>query len=65
MIWDEGTYNAETEMEKGIRSEITDRKKGEKVMEEGLKEGNLKFHLVRKKIAGIVCPSAHCRFRWL
>ena len=52
MIWDEGTYNAETEIAKGIRSEITDRKKGEKVMEEGLKAGNLKFRLFGKKLQG-------------
>jgi bifunctional non-homologous end joining protein LigD len=52
MIWDEGTYNAEQEIAKGIRSEITDRKKGEKVMEEGLKAGNLKFHLFGKKLQG-------------
>ena len=52
MIWDEGTYNAENEIEKGIRGEITDRKKGEKVMEEGLKAGNLKFRLFGKKLQG-------------
>ena len=37
---------------KGIRNEITDRKKGEKVMEEGLKVGNLKFRLFGKKLQG-------------
>jgi bifunctional non-homologous end joining protein LigD len=52
MIWDEGTYNAEQEIAKGIRSEITDRKKGDKVMEEGLKAGNLKFRLYGKKLQG-------------
>jgi bifunctional non-homologous end joining protein LigD len=52
MIWDEGTYNAEKEITKGIREEITDPKKGDAVMEEELKEGNLKFHLFGKKLQG-------------
>ncbi|HXQ93290.1 MAG TPA: DNA polymerase ligase N-terminal domain-containing protein [Nitrososphaerales archaeon] len=52
MIWDEGTYNAEKEITKGIREEITDPKKGNAVMKEGLKEGNLKFHLFGKKLQG-------------
>jgi len=52
MIWDEGTYNAEKEITKGIREEITDPEKGNAVMEEELKEGNLKFHLFGKKLQG-------------
>ncbi|MDA4112319.1 MAG: DNA ligase [Thaumarchaeota archaeon] len=52
MIWDEGTYNAEKEITKGIREEITDKERGNKVMEEGLKTGNLKFHLYGKKLQG-------------
>ena len=52
MIWDEGIYHAEEEIAKGVRSEITDRKKGEKVMAEGLKAGNLKFRLFGKKLQG-------------
>ncbi len=52
MIWDEGTYDAEKEITKGIREEITDPKKGNMVMEEGLKEGNLKFRLFGKKLQG-------------
>ena len=52
MIWDEGTYNAEKEVTKGIREEITDPNKGNAVMEEGLKEGNLKFRLFGKKLQG-------------
>jgi len=52
MIWDEGTYNAEKEITKGMREEITDPKEGNLVMEEELKEGNLKFHLFGKKLQG-------------
>lgn len=52
MIWDEGTYNAEKEYEKGVREEITDPKQGDQIMEEGLKEGNLKFRLYGKKLQG-------------
>lgn len=52
MIWDEGTYNAEQELEKGVREEITDPKWGDRVMQEGLKDGNLKFRLYGKKLQG-------------
>jgi bifunctional non-homologous end joining protein LigD len=52
MIWDEGNYNAEQELEKGVREEISDPKWGDKVMQEGLKEGNLKFRLYGKKLQG-------------
>jgi bifunctional non-homologous end joining protein LigD len=52
MVWDEGTYNAEVEVAKGIRSEITERERGEEAMKKGLKEGNVKFHLYGKKLKG-------------
>jgi bifunctional non-homologous end joining protein LigD len=52
MIWDEGTYNAEKEYGKGLREEISDPKLGDEVMQEGLKEGNLKFRLFGKKLQG-------------
>lgn len=52
MIWDEGTYNAEKEYEKGVREEITDPKLGDQVMQDGLKEGNLKFRLYGTKLQG-------------
>lgn len=52
MIWDEGTFNPEKEIAKGEREEITEKAKGEKVMEESLKEGNVKFRLYGKKLQG-------------
>jgi len=52
MIWDEGTYTPEIEISKGVREEIPDRKEGEKVMEEGLKKGEIKFTLHGKKLHG-------------
>ncbi len=52
MIWDEGYYIPEIEIEKGVRKEITDRKEGEKIMEEGLKKGEIKFVLHGKKLHG-------------
>jgi bifunctional non-homologous end joining protein LigD len=52
MIWDEGTYNAEVEIAKGERSEITDPARGEEVMRKGLRDGNLKFRLYGKKLQG-------------
>lgn len=52
MIWDEGYYIPEIELAKGIRKEITDREEGEKVMQEGLKNGEIKFVLHGKKLKG-------------
>ena len=51
-IWDEGTYFPEIEISKGVRKTITDKKEGEKVMEEGLKKGEIKFFLNGKKLKG-------------
>ncbi len=52
MIWDEGTYNPEVEVSKGVRREITEEKEAEEVVGEGLKEGNIKFTLYGKKLHG-------------
>ena len=52
MIWDEGTFTPEREIEKGVRELITDKVEGEKLMIEGLKKGELKFTLYGKKIQG-------------
>ncbi|MDA4137267.1 MAG: DNA ligase [Thaumarchaeota archaeon] len=52
MIWDEGTYEPEIEVSKGVRKRITDRAEAEKVASESLKEGNLKFTLYGKKLKG-------------
>lgn len=52
MIWDEGTYWPEVEIEKGVRKEITDFYEAQKVAEKGLEEGNLKFRLYGKKLRG-------------
>lgn len=52
IIWDEGEYIPEVEIGPGEREQITDRSKGEKVMEEGLKKGEIKFELLGKKVKG-------------
>lgn len=52
MIWDEGTYRVEEEIEKGVRYEITDISKAQKVAAKALKDGNLKFRLFGKKLQG-------------
>jgi len=52
MIWDEGTYNPEIEVSKGVREEVTDKGKGQDVMMKSLKEGNVKFRLYGKKLKG-------------
>lgn len=52
MIWDEGTFNPEIEVAKGIRQEITDRKKGESALLAALKRGDIKFTLYGEKLHG-------------
>ncbi len=59
MIWDEGTYIPEIEVEKslpaarqGKREMIEDKEAGQKVMEEGLKKGEIKFLLSGSKLKG-------------
>ena len=52
MIWDEGTYDSEIEVSKGVREEVTSRKEAEKIARKGLQDGNLKFHLYGKKLQG-------------
>ena len=50
MIWDEGTYRPEIEVEKGVRQEVVDIAKAQLVAAKSLKDGNLKFHLYGKKL---------------
>lgn len=52
MIWDTGTYNPEIELGKGVREEITDKKKGKEAILKSYNEGNLKFQLYGKKLRG-------------
>ena len=52
IIWDQGTYVPEVQLEDGIRSEIKDKSEGEKVMEAGLKKGEIKFYLFGQKLKG-------------
>lgn len=52
MIWDEGYYIPEIEIKKGIREREEDSKKGNAIMKEGLKKGELKFILFGKKLRG-------------
>jgi len=52
MIWDEGTYNPEVEVSKGVRREVVGKEKAEEAARKSLKEGNLKFRLYGKKLRG-------------
>jgi bifunctional non-homologous end joining protein LigD len=52
MIWDEGTYNPEVEVSKGVRREVVEKKEVEAVAKKGLADGNLKFFLYGKKLQG-------------
>jgi bifunctional non-homologous end joining protein LigD len=52
MIWDEGTYNPELEVSKGVRREVVEKKEAEEVAKKSLAVGNLKFFLYGKKLRG-------------
>lgn len=52
MIWDEGYYIPEIEIEKGKRELVDGYKEGNTVMENGLEKGELKFSLFGKKLQG-------------
>jgi len=52
MIWDEGVYRPEVEIEKGVRFEITDISQAQEVVARSFKEGILKFRLYGKKLGG-------------
>ncbi len=51
-IWDEGYYLPEIEISKGDRKVVQDKNEGQKVMEEGIKKGEIKFELFGKKLKG-------------
>jgi len=52
MVWDEGTYNPEVEVSRGVREEVHARQEAERVAKESLEKGNLKFRLYGKKLKG-------------
>lgn len=52
MIWDEGDYIPEIEISKGVRKTVENKQEGERVMQSGLKKGELKFQLFGKKLKG-------------
>jgi bifunctional non-homologous end joining protein LigD len=52
MIWDRGTYNVELEVERGVRQELKTKALCETEAKRELEEGNLKFRLYGKKLAG-------------
>lgn len=52
MVWDEGTYNPEIEVVKGVRKEVAGRREADELARRSLREGNLKFRLYGKKLRG-------------
>ncbi len=52
MIWDEGNYNPEVEISKGVRKEIATRNEAEEVAAKSFGEGSLKFRLYGTKLSG-------------
>lgn len=72
MVWDKGFYYPEVEVEKGARMQIKDPIEGVKVMEAGLKNGEIKFFLEGKKFKGSFAliktknfPPGSTRDNWL
>lgn len=51
IIWDEGTYWAEREEGK-VRVKVKGKGEGEKVIEEGIDKGEIKFYLLGKRLKG-------------
>jgi bifunctional non-homologous end joining protein LigD len=52
MIWDEGKFTPEVEVEKGVRRLVKSNPEAEEVARAGLRDGNLKFTLYGKKLKG-------------
>lgn len=52
LIWDEGTYIPEIEISKGVRKKVNDKNEQDKVMQEGIDKGEIKFYLLGKKVKG-------------
>lgn len=52
MVWDEGTYFPEVETSPGVRRQIKDKIEGERIMEESILNGEIKFFLKGNKIKG-------------
>jgi bifunctional non-homologous end joining protein LigD len=52
MIWDEGRFTPELEIEKGVRRLAGEVAEAEEVAQAGLRDGNLKFTLYGKKLRG-------------
>lgn len=52
MIWDEGTFNPELELSKGVRREVIEREEAEETAQSSLLQGNLKFRLYGNKLRG-------------
>lgn len=52
IVWDEGAYIPEKEVAKGERVKVKVKSEGEKVMLEGLEEGQIKFFLKGKRLKG-------------
>ncbi|HEV2139379.1 MAG TPA: DNA polymerase ligase N-terminal domain-containing protein [Nitrososphaerales archaeon] len=52
MIWDEGTYSPEIEVDKGVRTKVTHLSEATEVAIASLRDGNVKFTLYGKKLHG-------------
>lgn len=52
MIWDEGTFDPEVEVSKGVRRDVENRTEAEEVSRSSLRDGNLKFRLYGRKLNG-------------
>jgi len=52
MIWDEGRFTPESEVERGVRILVRENPEAAEVASASLRDGNLKFTLYGKKLRG-------------
>ena len=52
MVWDEGRFTPELEVSRGVRRLVREQTEASDVARAGLRDGNLKFTLYGKKLAG-------------
>ena len=55
MIWDEGMFNPEVEISKGVREEIFNREEGGENFRGGFGEGGVEICVVWVEVARVVC----------
>ena len=63
MIWDEGTYNPEVEVSKGVRREVVDKKEAERGRQEEPRGREPEVPALREEAQGLLRAGPHGRVR--